>query len=1037
MNTHQKRKLVKRRRIGKAGGGMPFWLIGLLVLGGFGSVCAAVGIGSIFAVYNSYAKDYVPIEDKLHQTNAGLTEIYDRGGPQGGTHLGDLTNPDARLLAPVTLDHISPYLIQATISTEDNSFETNPGVNIAGLIRAGFEYFTGGINSGTGGSSITQQLIKNVYICPSVGADDATTARCALYGADRTVSRKLKEIAYALELEKDYSKDQILQWYLNQISYADRYVGIQAAAQGYFHKDAADLTLAESALLAGVPQAPTDYHPRLNCVRDDKGQCVVVDGQTTVGGKAKQRQEEVLNLMAVHGRATQAQVDAAKAEVVKVYTNSNPLKASAFIDDQVEPVLVRMCNAGKLPRLPQATDCLSSVHSAGWKVTTTLDYGETQKAQQMVGDAISGGLEKGCQCNNASIVTIEPTSGQIIVYVPNRDPTYTSDRKVAGDIDQAVEINQPGSSFKPAVYLNWFDNNTKNPMSTFWDTSPLTVEGTAITDPRADGGNEGLITARAGLGGSQNVPAFRAAQEGGIDNVIAMAKKLGITTLDQHFDPTFYSHQDITYGASIATGGANVRLVDMAYMNATIANMGAMIGVPTYAQTVQLKDMKSTAGKTGADYDAAFAQKQEFQRGNIRIPGTRELDPVVILKVQDVNGNVLYDHATANDLQTKQMVNAGSVWLLQSIMTDCHARFIIWSCGSSNTDLSLDAFMSDGTKIPEGIKTGTQQGPQSAVDTLATWMNGYSRYAATAVWVGNADKSLVKDGPAANYAAANTTTTLFKSWMGAYHDYLQSKGVFKTPEDFSSIQPPNVAQRTITSPTTDRVFSGGGCDQTVTAWVRTDVTYAPECESVEIDSRNGLLASDQTPAQFRVTRKFVKLPAFHPELAIALAHARGIPIAPTEKSTGAAALEITSLSNGKTLTSSTDIVGSVQPPSLKSWKLEIGPGQNPSQWITLGSGSNPVNNGVLGHFDIAVAPDGVYTVRLTTDTGLSTSVTVNVKRSASGGPFGNGTPSASQTPQASRTTTPVGTRTIGTQTPRPTEANNQGNGNGNGNGGGN
>lgn len=1002
---------------------MPIWLIGLLVLGGLSSICAAAGIGSIFAVYNSYAKDYVPIEDKLHQTNAGLTQIFDRGGPEGGNHLGDLTNPDAQLLSPVTLDKISPYIIQATISTEDNSFETNPGVNIQGLLRAGFEYFAGGIDNGTGGSSITQQLIKNVYICPSVGTDDTTTARCALYGADRTVSRKLREISYALELEKDYSKDQILQWYLNQISYADRYIGIQAAAQGYFHKDAIDLTLAESALLAGVPQAPTDYHPRLNCVRDDKDQCIVVDGQTTVGGAAKKRQEEVLDLMAVHGRASQADVNAAKAEVVKVYANNNDLKASAFIDDQVEPVLVRMCNAGKLPRLPSATNCLSSVHSAGWKVTTTLDYPETAKAGEMIRAGISAGLDKGCQCNNASLVTIEPTTGQIIVYVPNRDPTYTSDPKVAGDIDQAVEINQPGSSFKPAVYLNWFDTQTKNPMSTFWDTSPLTIEGTAITDPRPDGGNEGLITARAGLGGSQNVPAFRAAQEGGIDNVIEMAKKLGITTLDQHFDPTFYSHPDITYGASIATGGANVRVVDMAYMNATIANIGAIVGVPTYAQTVQLKDMKSTAGKTGEEYDRAFAQAQDFQRGNIRIPGTRELDPVVILKVQDASGNVIYDHATANDLQKKQMVNAGSVWLLQSIMTDCGARFIIWSCGSSNTDLSLDAFMSDGTKIPEGIKTGTQQGPKSAVDTLATWMNGYSRYAATALWVGNADKSLVRDGPSANYAAANTTTTLFKTWMGAYHDYLQSKGVFKTPEDFSSIRPSNVAQRTITSPTTDRVFSGGGCSQTVTAWVRTDVTYKSECESVEIDSRNGLLASEQTPSAFRVTRQFVKLPSFHPELAVALAHARGIPIAPTERSTGSAAIEITSLSNGKTLSSSTDIVGSVGPSKLKTWTLEIGPGQSPSKWITLGSGTNPVSNGVLGHFDIVTAPDGVYTVRLITDSGLSTSVSINVKRAGNGSPTTTTTPPSGLTPQPGRTVTPVGTRTIGTQTP-PSNQNN-------------
>ena len=146
---------------------------------------------------------------KLHQNNVGLTEIYDRGGPPngdspGGTHLGDLTNPDAQLLDPVTLDQISPFLIQATISTEDNSFETNPGVNIHGLFRAGSSILTAAAiqPSGTGGSSITQQLIKNVYICPTLGTDEATRRDVLSRAPPRTVDRKLREIVYALELGK-------------------------------------------------------------------------------------------------------------------------------------------------------------------------------------------------------------------------------------------------------------------------------------------------------------------------------------------------------------------------------------------------------------------------------------------------------------------------------------------------------------------------------------------------------------------------------------------------------------------------------------------------------------------------------------------------------------------------------------------------------------------------------------------------------------------------------------------------------------------
>ena len=109
--------------------------------------------------------------------------------------------------------------------------------------------------------------------------------------------------------------------------------------------------------------------------------------------------------------------------------------------------------------------------------------------------------------------------------------------------------------------------------------------------------------------------------------------------------------------------------------------MGEMVGVPAYARTVPLDQMKSLKGATGADYDSALQQKLDFARGNIRIPGTRDLDPVVVLRVQDNNGNILYDHETANDLKKEQVVNAGSAWLLQSIQTDCTARFIIWGCG--------------------------------------------------------------------------------------------------------------------------------------------------------------------------------------------------------------------------------------------------------------------------------------------------------------------------------------------------------------------
>lgn len=1014
MNGWQKRRLLqdRRRERRNGGGALRLVLAGLLGIASLGAICAAAGLGAMFYVYQSYAKDYVPIEEKLRQQNVGLTEIYDRNGEL----LGALPNQDAQLLSPVPLDEISPWVIEATVSTEDNSFFENPGINLKGLTRAGIEYLQGGIDAGTGGSSITQQLIKNVYICPSINTPDDPT-RCVT--AERTITRKLREIIYALELSQDETKDDILTWYLNQISYADRYIGIQAAAEGYFHKDAKDLSLAEAALLAGVPQYPTLYHPRLNCVSDaETGKCVYDElNRTTLNGPAKARQEDVLDLMFEHGRITAAQLAEAKAEVVKVYAATNTIKAGAFIDNQVQPRLVRMCEAGYLPKLEGTANCEDSVSSAGYDVVTTLDWAETQQATTLMREFIATGIDLGCECHNAAIVTIEPSSGQIVVYAPNIDPSNTTDPEIAGTIDQLTEINQPGSSFKPAVYLAWFDTQNKAPLSVFWDTSPLTVGGVAITNPRTGGSSEGLITARAGLGGSQNVPAFRAATEAGVDNVIMIAKALGITTLEQNFDPTYYSHEDVQYGASIATGGANIRAVDMAYMDATIANMGTMIGVPTLAREMDMDALRHTKDTEGADYDTARRQARDFALGHTRLPGTRDLDPVVVLQVKGPNGEIVYDHEQAGDLQAIQKVNAGSVWLLHSIMSDCNARFIIWGCGNANDDLRLDAFMLDGQAIPTGIKTGTQQGPLSASDTLETWMTGYSRYAATAVWVGNATNALVNDR---QFAAANTTTKLWKTWMGTYHSYLQGKGMFETPVGFADLQPGNVAQVGFSTPTTDRVFGGGGCDQVVTGWVRTDVTYESQCESAEVDSRNGLLATDETPSQYRVTRKFVKLPVLGRDLAIALAESRGIPIVPTERSTGQAAVSISSPTNGRTVSGKNSVVGAVTAGGTRSWKLEMGAGSNPGNWTTIGSGSGPTD-GILGEFDATTLEPGVYTIRLTAEStsagNLSTSVQVNVRGSTTpgsptaspspGGGTGNGNGDGNgNTPTATRTQIP-------------------------------
>ncbi len=240
------RTRLRNARIG-TGSAFPWWLQAIIGLAGLGVVALSIGAGTTYGVYRYYANDVKSPADIIASQPSGGAQIYDRNG----VLLYEYIDDRAGLRTPVKLADISPYLIAATISTEDFSYWSNEGVNLRGLARAGLESVglraSGGATT-TGGSSITQQLVKNIYIPEEERVK-------------RSYERKLKETIFALELTQDYSKEQILEWYLNQISYGGVYNGVQAAALGYFGKPASDLTLSEAALLAGIPAYPSAYEP--------------------------------------------------------------------------------------------------------------------------------------------------------------------------------------------------------------------------------------------------------------------------------------------------------------------------------------------------------------------------------------------------------------------------------------------------------------------------------------------------------------------------------------------------------------------------------------------------------------------------------------------------------------------------------------------------------------------------------------------------------------------------------------------------------
>jgi len=500
----------------------PALLMALLILGGLfvaGAITAVVGG---VAVYQIYSRDLLPPDQVLAQQSSGGAKIYDRNGRLLYEFVDDLSG----LRDPVPLSEVSPYLIDATIATEDSSFYSNPGVNVKGLIRAAYENFLPGrlgLLQGTGGSSITQQLVKNVYIPEEERSE-------------RSISRKLKETVYAVELTRRYSKDQILEWYLNQIPYGGLYNGVEAASQGYFGKSARDLTLAEAALLAGIPASPARYEPVNN------------------PEAALERRAQVLDLMLARGKITLLEAYTAKLEPLKLAPQRFPIQAPHFVLDYVQPQLEQLLGRAALYR-------------GGLSVTTTLDLDLEQKAEAALEKWISE-FEETSNGHNGAMVAIAPNTGEILAYVGSRD--YFRD-DILGRNDMALAENSPGSSFKPFTYLTAFTQLGWGPGTLVLDT-PISYpnpDGTIFTPRNPSGDFKGPITIREALGASLNVPAFKVAMAAGVDNIVTTAKRMGITTLTG------------SYGPSITIGGVDVNVLDMTFGYSVFANDGVMKGMPS------------------------------------------------------------------------------------------------------------------------------------------------------------------------------------------------------------------------------------------------------------------------------------------------------------------------------------------------------------------------------------------------------------------------------------------------------------------------
>lgn len=637
-----------------------------LALVGLGIVVFAMAGATGYGVYRSYANDMLPPDRAIAQQPSGGAQIFDRNGKL----LYEYVDDKSGLRSPVKLEDISPWMIAATISTEDASYWDNPGVNIRGLVRAGLEGLglrEANAASSTGGSSITQQLVKNVYI----PADQRYA---------RSYKRKLKETIYAIELTDRYSKNQILEWYLNQISYGGLYNGVEAAAQGYFGKSAKDLTLPEAALLAGIPASPSRYDPINN------------------PEAAIERRNAVLRLMHTRGRIETDAGDGTKTEVSRFQVSDDGATVDAtdaafYISTASQPNIVPQRFPVKAPHFvfgPIQSELeqrfgKEALYSGGLRVTTTLDLDLQEKAQAALEKWISE-FESSSGGHNGALVAMDPKTSEVLVMVGSRD--YFRD-DIQGRNNNATAVNSPGSTLKPFTYAAAFENLGWGTDSLILDTPISYPDGDKVFTPRNPSGNfQGPISIRNALGNSLNIPAFKTALYVGVPGVVAEYKKFGMTTLDRG-----------TYGPSVTLGGVDVSLADVTYAYTVLANNGAMRGVPT---------------------------THEYGEGN------RKLDPVMILQVtRESDGKILYpdteDHRVK--VQEERVVSPQHAYMITNILSDPSAFCITYGCGA----LSIGRTWA--------VKTGTSEPFENSRAIGETWTYGYTPDLVAGVWAGNSDNT--------------------------------------------------------------------------------------------------------------------------------------------------------------------------------------------------------------------------------------------------------------------------------------------------------
>lgn len=503
-----------------------------------------------------YCKKYI---DDIHLDEMSISGTVNTYLDRNGEILWKDTGSDDYRVTVESLDDISEYMREATIAIEDKNFYNHSGVDFGALIRAAFSTFGG--HGVQGGSTLTQQLIKQVYFSDEAQSEDRGG-----------LMRKVKELILAVELEKMYSKDDILLKYLNQSPYGGRRNGVESAAQTYFGKHAKDLTLAESALIAAIPNNPGVLNPY-----NEYGNEMLVE-----------RQHKVLDDMVEMGYITQDEANEAKA----MDTLATVRPESSQYADMLAPHFVL-----EVKKQLEDKYGISTMRAGGWTIKTTLDL----RAQKIAEDAIAVGAQHMYKnhSDDLALVSVDVETSQVMAMVGSIDFFNASYGEMNATTDSLIE---PGSSIKPILdYSPLFmqrEGINYGPGSILKDENINSIycagySGGGCSLSNATGSFYGNVTIRFSLGHSLNIAAVKALYINGIDNSLEIAHQLG--------DKTYCEGQE-GYGLSIAIGsGCNVRMVEHANAYASLARGGS------YKDLAYVLEMKNSAGEVIESWNDAEA----------------------------------------------------------------------------------------------------------------------------------------------------------------------------------------------------------------------------------------------------------------------------------------------------------------------------------------------------------------------------------------------------------------------------------------------